>query len=186
MSSGEACGLARPGRRALRQGGFGYLLVLFAMAAMGITLASAGEVWRTASLREKEAQLLFVGQQFRLALASYRDRSPVGSPSAPETLDDLLQDRRFPTPVAHLRRLWRDPMTNSTDWVLVRPGGRISGIHTRHEGEPLRNAHAPQDAALIGTTSYRQWLFEAAPPAKATAAPVAPTPVDTITSGGAS
>ena len=57
-------------------------MVLFAMAAMGITLASAGEVWRTASLREKEAQLLFVGHQFRLALASYRDRSPAGTPEA--------------------------------------------------------------------------------------------------------
>lgn len=169
-----------------RQRGFGYLMLLFAMAAMGITLAGAGEVWRTASAREKEAQLLFVGQQFRLALASYRDRSPEGSPNTPATLDDLLQDKRFPKPVPHLRRLWRDPMTNSTDWVLVKPGGRITGIHTRHMGEPVRTAHEPQDAALSGTTVYSQWVFEAAPAtAPATTAPAAPTDNNTAT-GGAS
>ena len=167
-----------------RQRGFGYLMVLFAIAAMGITLAGAGEVWRTASTREKEAQLLFVGHQFRLALASYRDRSPVGAPNTPATLDDLLQDKRFPTPVPHLRRLWRDPMTNSTDWVLIKPGGRITGIHTRHTGEPLRNAHEPRDATLSGTTAYSQWVFEAEP---AIAAPAA-TPADNNNTipGGAS
>ena len=165
---------ARRGDRPGRQGGFGYLLVLFAMTAIGITLASAGEVWRTASLREKEAQLLFVGHQFRLALASYRDRSPEGTPDAPATLDDLLLDKRFPTPVPHLRRLWRDPMTNSTDWVLVKSAGRITGIRTRHSGQPLRTAHEPRDAALSGTTAYSQWVFEAEPPPEA-AAPAIPT-----------
>ncbi|PZO12632.1 MAG: hypothetical protein DCF26_18575 [Burkholderiales bacterium] len=65
MTSGESRRVGAPGR----QRGFGYLMVLFAIAAMGITLAGAGEVWRTAALREKEAQLLFVGHQFRLALA---------------------------------------------------------------------------------------------------------------------
>lgn len=177
---GHQCGFGYPQGR---QRGFGYLMVLFALAAMGILLASAGEVWRTSGLREKEAQLLFVGHQFRLALASYRDRSPEGAPKTPATMEDLLQDKRFPTSVPHLRRLWRDPMTNSTDWVLVKPGGRITGIHTRHSGEPLRNAHEPRDTTLGGTRSYSQWVFEATP---ATAAPAA-APVDNNnTASGAS
>lgn len=182
MTSGE-CPCPDPLPRRCRQRGFGYLMVLFAIAAMGITLASAGEVWRTASTREKEAQLLFVGQQFRLALASYRDRTPEGFPTAPATLEDLLQDKRFPTPVPHLRRLWRDPMTNSTDWVLVKPGGRITGIHTRHSGEPLRKAHQARDAALSGTSAYSQWVFEAAP---ANTAPTASPANNNTVSGGAS
>lgn len=181
MTSGECCATAscaiRRGAWQCRQRGFGYLMVLFAVAAIGIGLASAGEVWRTASLREKEAQLLFVGHQFRLALASYRDRSPAGSPDTPATLDDLLLDRRFPTPVPHLRRLWRDPMTNSTDWMLVKPAGRITGIHTRHSGQPLRASHAPQDAALAGSTAYSQWVFEAEPPRDAAAPAPATQPV---------
>jgi len=142
-------------------------MVLFAMAAIGITLAGAGEVWHTAARREKEAQLLFVGHQFRLALASYRDRSPVGAPTAPATLDDLLRDDRFPTPVRHLRRLWRDPMTNATDWVLLKPGGRITAIHSRARGAPLRTAFEPRDAAFSGFASYDLWVFEALPPAPA-------------------
>lgn len=160
MTSGSRC--TRPSPR--RQRGFGYLMVLFAMAAMGITLAGAGEVWHTTARREKEAQLLFVGHQFRQALASYRDRSPVGSPTAPATLGELLEDDRFPTPVRHLRRLWRDPMTNATDWVLLKPGGRITAIHSRERGEPLRKVFNPRDAAFNGTASYDQWVFEALAP----------------------
>jgi hypothetical protein len=65
-----------------RQAGVGYLMVLFAVAVIGLSLASAGEIIHTQSVREKETQLLFIGQQFRSALASYRDRTPVGAPNA--------------------------------------------------------------------------------------------------------
>lgn len=158
MTSGEC---PRPLRR---EGGFGYLMLLFAVAAMGLTLAGAGQVWHTTALREKETQLLFIGQQFRQALASYRDRSPVGTPTAPATLDDLLADKRFPVPVPHLRRLWRDPMTNETDWVLMRADGRIVGIHSRSEREPLRSFFKGANTAFAGLGSYAQWVFNAAEP----------------------
>ena len=154
----------RTGRRAAAQGGFGYLMVLFALAAMGLLLAGAGQVWHTVAVREREAQLLFIGQQFRQALASYRDRSPVGSPNTPASLDDLLADKRFPVPVPHLRRLWRDPMTNQTDWALVLAEGRIVGVHSRSDREPLRSAFERRDAAFAGLESYAQWVFVAAEP----------------------
>lgn len=152
-----------PGRR---QRGAGYLVVLFALAAMGLTLAGAGQVWATAAQREREAQLLFVGHQFRLALASYRDATPVGQPDAPLSLQELVEDRRFPVPRRHLRRLWRDPFTNRADWALVKVGERIHGVHSRVDREPLRTAFEPRDAALVGKNSYAQWVFEAqaAPP----------------------
>src|SRR5262245_36530790 len=41
--------------------GFTYLTILFVVAFMGIGLALTGEVWHTAALREKEAQLLYAG-----------------------------------------------------------------------------------------------------------------------------
>jgi len=167
MTNGERTTVRRG-----RQRGFGYLMVLFALAAMGITLAGAGEVWHTAARRDKEAELLFVGQQFRLALASYRDRSPVGSPTAPATLDDLLQDPRFPMAVRHLRRAWRDPVTNDAEWALVKVADRIVGIHSRSKAEPLRTAFEPRDATFSGAASYAQWVFEAS--ATAPLAPAAP------------
>lgn len=148
------------GKRRAR--GFGYLMVLFALAAIGIGLAVAGEVWRTAGQREREAQLLFVGHQFRLALASYRDSSPPGVPIAPTTLDDLLDDKRFPVPRRHLRKLWKDPMTGGADWGLVKVGDRIVGVHTTDEREPLRTAFAKRDAEFAGAASYAQWVFLAA------------------------
>lgn len=171
MASGE------PLRRPRRQRGFGYLMLLFAIAALGLGLASAGQVWHTTARREKEAQLLFIGQQFRLALAAYRDQSPVGTPTAPASLDDLLADRRFPVPRPHLRRLWRDPMTNDTDWVLVRQDGRIVAIRSRVDAQALRLVHAAPDAAFNGTNSYSEWVFTAAEPvAAATRIPENNTP----------
>lgn len=161
----------RPARRAAREGGFGYLMVLFALAAMGLLLSGAGQVWHTVAVRERETQLLYIGQQFRQALASYRDRSPVGTPTAPASIDELLADPRFPVPVPHLRRLWRDPMTNDTDWALLRNEGRIVGVHSRSEREPLRTAFGRRDAAFAGLTSYAQWVFVAAEPRPAPTAP---------------
>jgi len=150
------------------QGGFTYLLVLFLLAGMGILLAGTGQVWHTTAQREKEAQLLFVGNQFRLALASYRDQSPDGTPDAPATLQELLEDKRFPTPKRHLRRLWRDPITNSTDWTLLKQGERIVGVHSPSPGRPLRTAFEARDAVFAGTDAYAQWVFDASaipPPA---------------------
>ena len=46
------------GNRA-QQGGFTYLGVLFLIAVMGMGLASAGELWSTASRRDRERQLLW-------------------------------------------------------------------------------------------------------------------------------
>lgn len=176
MTSGSA--LSAPCRQrpcASSQRGFGYLMVLFALAAMGLLLAGAGQVWHTAAMRERETQLLYIGQQFRQALASYRDRSPVGSPTAPATLDDLLADKRFPVPVPHLRRLWRDPMTNDTDWALVKLDGRIVAVHSRSEREPVRTAFASRDAVFAGLGSYAQWTFSAAEPRPAPSLPGAPS-----------
>jgi len=45
---------AAPGARACRQEGFGYLMVLFAIAAIGIGLATTGEVWSASAQRERE------------------------------------------------------------------------------------------------------------------------------------
>lgn len=152
------------------QGGFGYLLVLFVLAGLGILLAGTGQVWHTTAQRDKEAQLLFVGQQFRQALASYRDRSPDGAPNAPATLQELLEDKRFPTPLRHLRRLWRDPITNDTEWGLQKLGDRIVGVHSRSQAQPLRTAFEARDAVFTGTETYAQWVFDAnaiPPPAPA-------------------
>jgi len=48
---------------ARRQRGFTYLTVLFIVAILLGGLAMVGEVWETSAKRDKEAELLFVGNQ---------------------------------------------------------------------------------------------------------------------------
>ncbi len=153
----------RTGERRRGERGMSYLLVLFALAALGLGLAGTGRVWQQVVQREREAELLQIGQQFRLALASYYLSTPGSGKQFPEQLADLLEDRRYPVPRHHLRRLYRDPMTRATDWALVRSGGRIVGVHSRSQAAPLRTRHDAADAAFDGAASYDQWIFQVDP-----------------------
>src|SRR5882762_9298819 len=54
-----------------RSRGFTYLTVLFIVAILMGGLALVGEVWDTWAKREKEADLLFVGNQYRRAIQLY-------------------------------------------------------------------------------------------------------------------
>lgn len=149
----------RTGEPRARQEGFSYLLLLFAVAAIGLTLAGAGRVWHQAAQRERETELLFIGHQFRQALTSYHDRTPVGTPAFPQTLEELLEDRRFPVPQRHLRTIYRDPMTGATDWVLVREAGRIVGLHSRSQQPALRSSFHGRDAVFRDTVRHDEWVF---------------------------
>lgn len=141
------------------EAGFTYLWLLFAVAGMGLLLAAAAEVWDTAARREKEAELLFIGGQFARAIAAYHARSPGALKQYPEKLEDLIEDKRPPAPLRHLRKVFRDPMTNSAEWGLVRTGGRIVGVHSRSAGKPLRIHFDGPMAGLAGAASYEQWVF---------------------------
>jgi type II secretory pathway pseudopilin PulG len=142
------------------QRGATYLGLLFAVALAGIALAGAGALWSLESRREKERELLFIGEEYRRAIASYYDKGPNGVKEYPQKLEDLLQDRRFPIPVHHLRRLYRDPMTNRRDWELLRVQGGISGVASRAAGKPLKVAgFAAQQDGFESAASYRSWQF---------------------------
>lgn len=149
------------GRLPGRERGFGYLMALFALAAIGIVLAGTGEVWQTSARRSKETELLFIGEQFRQAIASYHRAGPADARAYPPSLDELLEDRRFPVPRRHLRRLYRDPMTGQPQWGLVRANGRVIGVHSLSPQAPMRTSFGPRDAAFAGATGYDQWVFGA-------------------------
>src|SRR6266850_6990575 len=121
------------------QRGFTYLGLLIIIAVMGAGLAAFGELYSHASQREKERELLFAGNQFRDAIASYYNKSP-GAKAYPKKLDDLVEDRRFPMPLRHLRRVYRDPMTGKAEWALVEaPGGGLMGVHSTSEETPVKS-----------------------------------------------
>ncbi|GAB2883008.1 type II secretion system protein [Uliginosibacterium flavum] len=153
-----------------RQRGFGYLILIFALAVMGLVLAGFGQSWKISSQREKETELLAIGQQFSAAMTSYQRVTPAGQPNTPASLDELLEDKRFPFTVRHLRRLYRDPMTGQPNWQVDVLDGRIVSISSRSEREALRQPKAlPRFVSIASKAEvirYRDWLFvkQATPP----------------------
>ena len=160
MRNGEPTGEFRPPRNASRpQRGFAYLAVLFAVALLGLLTVGVADVWHTIAQREKEAELLFIGNQFRQAIGRYYESSP-GAKAYPARLDDLLEDKRFPNPQRHLRKLYRDPMTGSRLWGLVKQQERIVGVFSLSDKTPLKTGNfAERDADFDERGSYSEWKF---------------------------
>lgn len=157
------------------QRGFTYIGVLFAVTLLGVALAAAGTLWSTAAQREREAELLFVGDQFRRAIGSYYEGSP-GAKRYPTRLEDLVEDRRLPRVRRHLRRIYADPMTGEPDWELVRlPDGGIVGVRSCATARPLKTGNfAQRDAGFAGAASYRDWVFAYLPAGGSAAAEPGP------------
>jgi type II secretory pathway pseudopilin PulG len=151
----------RTGLARSRSAGVVLLAMLLAVALGGIAMMAAADVWALARRRAQEQELLFVGGQYRLAIQRYVSGAPPGTGrTLPATLEDLLEDDRYPIPVHHLRRLYPDPITGSTEWGTLRSGDRITGVYSLSEQEPLKQAgFAAADALFAGKTSYRDWVF---------------------------
>jgi type II secretory pathway pseudopilin PulG len=140
------------------QRGFTYLTILFAVALMGIGLALTGEVWHTAALRDKEAQLLYAGSQYRRAIERYYLG---GLRQYPRSLEDLLKDPRKPNTERYLRKLYFDPLTGSPEWGIVKgPDGGIMGVHSLSELKPIKSAGFDlRNRAFEGAAKYSDWKF---------------------------
>ena len=154
-----------------RARGFTYLTVLFVVAILMTGLALVGEMWESAAKREKEAELLFVGNQYRKAIERYVIS---GKAQYPRTLEDLLQDPRQPSVQRYLRKLYPDPITGKSEWGFVKgPDGGIGGVYSLSEDKPLKIAGFKlRDASLEGAQKYSDWKFSfspVAPPAAAQA-----------------
>ena len=106
---------------------------------------------------------------------SYHEAVPEAQPRYPARLEDLLLDTRLPMVRRYLRQIYADPMTGQADWVLVRQGERILGIHSSATGRPLKQGgFAKRDEGFAGAASYAEWLFttpEVAPDPARTAGP---------------
>lgn len=146
-----------------REGGFSYMVVLAAVFVLGLGLAELGPMWRDSSLRDREQELLFAGRQFRRAIESYAQQSP-GVPDLPRTLEDLLEDRRYPVVKRHLRRIYPDPMTGKPDWKLIRQGDRIAGVQSRSDGAPfMKTGFETHEDEFAEARTYAQWRFQYRP-----------------------
>jgi type II secretory pathway pseudopilin PulG len=138
-----------------RERGFTYLSALLLVALSGLTLVAFAGAWSHAAQREKERELVFAGEQFRQAIALYYWRTPGGAHQYPKSLDDLLEDKRWPTTQRYLRRLYRDPITNTSDWGVVEAPGAagIMGVYSKSTDAPIRTTVFPE------ARNYTDWKF---------------------------
>jgi type II secretory pathway pseudopilin PulG len=154
-------GMRRPARRArhpVEAAGFTYIGLLIAVVILGIGLSAVGTVWRTQAQREREQELLFIGREFRSAIANYH---AVGAHQYPQDINDLLEDKRWPEPRHYLRRLYVDPMTGAQDWTIIRTDMLgITGIASSSKAEPLKKkGFGSDEKTFADATCYCDWKF---------------------------
>ena len=154
--------------------------LLVSMAAAGILMSAALPVWSQAARREREAELVFRGEQYGRAVQLYQ-RTYAGA--FPPDVETLLEER-------FLRRRYRDPMVDDGEFRIVhesetaellgeppatdRPGetpaapavapasARGSRRSNEERGGIVGVASRSNDASLRiynGATRYSQWVF---------------------------
>jgi hypothetical protein len=154
---------------------------MFVIAILLGGLAIVGEVWETAARRDKEAELLFIGNQYRRAIGLFYESTPGVVKRYPRELADLIEDPRQPGMQRHIRKLYPDPITGK-EWVIIRGAdGGVQGVQSASEAAPLKIAgFRVRDASFEGAAKYADWKFihaptQAAPPATPTPKPPART-----------
>jgi len=150
----------RAGSRA-RQGGFTYLMVIALIALLGLGLSVVGPRWADDAQRDQEQELLKIGGLYAQAIKSYYEASPGSLKQYPPDLQSLLMDTRFVGVRRHIRRLYADPLQPDRAWGLVLDNdGRVRGVFSRDEREPLRQAPLSNELLELKAASrYSQWVF---------------------------
>jgi type II secretory pathway pseudopilin PulG len=167
--------------------GYAMAALLVGMSVMAIVMSMAMPVWRTAAQREREAELVFRGEQYARAVDLYQ-RKYAGA--FPPSLEVLLNERM-------LRKRYQDPMSEDGEFQLLYGGqdagqaGQIGpgGQPPRQGGAGARGGAAPGArggpiagvgvrGGIMGVTStstaaslrqyngrgrYNEWAFVATP-----------------------
>lgn len=101
-------GLPSEPRRRRAEEGFALAALLVAVAILSIMLLIALPTWRHLAQREKEAELIFRGQQYARAIGLYQRRL---AGSFPPSIDALVEQK-------FLRKKYKDPITGE-DFVPI-------------------------------------------------------------------
>lgn len=142
------------------QSGFSYLFALFAIVLVGLSMMGANKQWKTMMQREREAELLFRGHQYRRAIASYVESVP-GARQYPLRVEDLLKDPR--TSKRHLRTGYLDPITGGS-FHAVPCKDRIKGVASPSDGPTLKHDNFPPEYEQFRSAgTYRDWKFQYEP-----------------------
>lgn len=138
------------------------MVVLIVIMGMTVVWMSASlPAWKHNATREKEAELLFRGQQYVRALNLYQRK--MGPGAAPPSIDQLYE-------LKVLRKKYKDPITND-DFLPIYQGGTQQGQPGQQgqqssgqgQGGVLRGVQSKSTATSIlvfnGATHYNEWQF---------------------------
>lgn len=148
-----------------RESGFTYVIVMFAVAVSSIVAVRAVEFVGTAEHRQKEEELLYVGRAYYEAIRNFYENSPGTVKTLPASLDALLLDERTTTLRRPLRKLYRDPITGSDHWGVIKTeDGKVAGVYSLSARAPLKTGGFRKEfASFAKAKSYSQWQFKYVP-----------------------
>jgi type II secretory pathway pseudopilin PulG len=140
--------------------------LLIMMLFTSVLAMMALDFWATTRQREREAELLFVGDQIRQAIRRYYFAAPSGQQRVlPQSLQDLVEDTRSTITQHHLRRVYADPISGDIEWGLVMRGDRLAGVYSQSDAKPIKQTGFEfANAAFEGKETYRDWVFLFLPP----------------------
>ena len=175
--------------RAIRSdGGYAMAALLVGMTIMAIFLSMALPAWKTAAQREKEAELVFRGEQYARAIVLFQRKY---ANTFPPNIDVLLNEH-------FLRKKYKDPMSADGEFQVIyanqqaaaqpgvgvvptqgQPGRAGVGLNNPAQQQPPQgargNAVGPQGGIIgvaskstadsirvyNGHTKYNEWVFVA-------------------------
>ena len=125
------------------EGGYLMVALLVAMSIMAIMMSAALPAWHTMARREKEAELVFRGEQYARAIGLYQRK--VANAQVP-SIDFLVEQR-------YLRKRYKDPITND-DFQPLGAGSGLPG-QTQQGSTSLQQTGARGAASASGTQGGR-------------------------------
>ena len=143
-----------------KSSGFAMMIVITGLLVTSIFLMVTIPPARVERQQLREAELMFAGQAIQSAIESYAKPSGNAAIELPRNFDDLLFDTRGQVPRRHLRRVYIDPMSRSTDWGLILQDDRLLGVYSKSMAAPLKKVGFTTDhLSFTGAATYSQWRF---------------------------
>ena len=147
--------------RRAAQRGFTYLVILAILALLGVALAAVGTRWADRAQREREQDLLRVGQLYAQAILAYHRGSPGSDKTWPKSVEDLELDPRMLSTVRYLRAPYTDPMVPGKPLGLVRAADdTIRGVFSTSVATPFRQGAVDLGVVVLAPAQrYSDWQF---------------------------
>jgi general secretion pathway protein G len=162
-------------RRTPREAGFSLIEMIIVLIILALLATAAIPLLRNSVIRERESELHEGLRELRRAIDQYKafvDANPQVAEALkrdgmwtesgyPKSLEILVKGIDLKQPgiedkrVKFLRRIPRDPMTNSAEWGLR--GYSDSPTSTSWNGEDVFDVYSKADGVGLDGTKYRDW-----------------------------